>query len=163
MSDSGSLQNLNDIVLPGPAPWWPPAPGWYLLTALLLAGLLYLAIRWWRGWRKNRYRRQALRELLAIRADAGGGQLEKLPALLKQAALAAWPREKVASLSGTTWHRFLDETANTGDFRAGAGATLDGLAYRVNSGSPPGPAERDRVLDASESWLKNHVRPQGGN
>ena len=35
MNDPGSLQNLNDIVVPGPVAWWPLAPGWYLLLAVL--------------------------------------------------------------------------------------------------------------------------------
>ena len=37
MSDPGSLQNLHDIVVPGPAAWWPPAPGWYVLAAVALS------------------------------------------------------------------------------------------------------------------------------
>ena len=48
MSDPGNLQNLNDIVLPVPAHWWPPAPGWYVLAGLLLAVLALLALRWLR-------------------------------------------------------------------------------------------------------------------
>ena len=34
MNDAGSLQNLNDIVVPEPVAWWPPAPGWYEVKAL---------------------------------------------------------------------------------------------------------------------------------
>jgi hypothetical protein len=58
MNDAGSLQNLNDIVVPGPVSWWPLATGWYVLAALLIVILLILAIRQWRQWRRNRYRRQ---------------------------------------------------------------------------------------------------------
>ena len=45
MNDSGSLQNLNDIVIPDPVAWWPPAPGWYVLAAILLIIFTLLAIR----------------------------------------------------------------------------------------------------------------------
>ena len=61
MSDPGSLQNLNDIVLPDAVAWWPPAPGWYAVLAVLLALLLWLSFRALRAWRRNIYRRQALR------------------------------------------------------------------------------------------------------
>ena len=42
MGDPGSLQNLNDIVAPAPVAWWPPAPGWWMLAALLATLLLPL-------------------------------------------------------------------------------------------------------------------------
>ena len=35
-SDPGSLDRLHDIVSPPPAPWWPPAPGWYALGLIVL-------------------------------------------------------------------------------------------------------------------------------
>ena len=45
------LDRLHDIVLPPPIPWWPPAPGWYVvLGVLLLAGL---AAAWW-SWKRWR-------------------------------------------------------------------------------------------------------------
>ena len=37
MNDPGSLQNLNDIVMPAPVGLWPPAPGWYVVFAVGLA------------------------------------------------------------------------------------------------------------------------------
>ena len=63
MNDAGSLQNLNDIVVPGPVAWWPLAPAWYVLAAVLLAVIVMLAVHRWRNWRQNRYRRQSLTEL----------------------------------------------------------------------------------------------------
>lgn len=163
MNDEGSLQNLNDIVLPGPVPWLPPAPGWYVVAALLLVALLYLIIRWWQTWHANRYRREALRQLSLIRGGSGSDQLEKLPLLLKQTALAVWPREQVASMSGSAWHQFLDQSAGTRYFRDGAGATLDWFAYRINPEPRPGAAERERLLDAAEFWLKHHSHRQKGS
>jgi len=163
MNDTGSLQNLNDIVMPGPVPWLPLAPGWYVVAALSMIALLYLAIRWALAWRRNRYRREALRQLSGIRNDAGDDSFEQLPVLLKQAALAAWSREEVASMSGPAWHRFLDQSAGISHFCDGAGATLDWLAYRTHPGSRPGAAERERLLDATEDWLRKHSRQERGH
>jgi len=49
---------LRDIHLPEPVGWWPPAPGWWALLALALAG----AAAWgWLAWRRRtRVRRAAL-------------------------------------------------------------------------------------------------------
>jgi hypothetical protein len=162
MNDTGSLQNLNDIVLPGPVPWWPLAPGWYVLFAVLAVALVYLAGRWWNARSQNRYRRQALAELAAIRRDQNTGSLQQLPVLVKRAALAAWPREQVASLNGPAWHRFLDASAGGGQFGAGAGATLDRLAYRTHRTDEHSQEDLEQVLAAAEFWLKHHAAQKEG-
>jgi uncharacterized protein YjiS (DUF1127 family) len=161
MNDAASLQNLNDIVVPAPAAWWPLAPGWYVLAAILLALLAWLAFRQWQRWRRNRYRRQALAELSAIRAGGDAGLLRQVPELLKRAALSAWPRDEVAGLSGAAWHRFLDDAAGMERFRGSAGEILDRLAYAGRGDGPPDPAEAVLLLDAAEAWLKQHRLPAG--
>lgn len=158
MSDSASLQNLNDIVVPGPVAWWPPAPGWYVLAVIFLAGLAWLAIRQWRRWRHNAYRRQALAELSSIREEGSPGRLQEVPELLKRTALSVWPRQSVAALSGAAWHRFLDESANMGQFCGDAGKTLDLLAYAGRDKRPLETMDAGPVLDAAECWLKQHKR-----
>ena len=162
MNDNGSLQNLNDIVLPGPVPWWPLAPGWYVLFAVLAVAMLYLAGRWWNARSRNRYRRQALAELAVIRREQTTDALQQLPVLVKRAALAAWPRERVASLNGPAWHRFLDESTGGGRFGSGSGATLDRLAYRTNSADRLSQEDLEQVLAAAEFWLKNHAAQKEG-
>ena len=160
MNDTGSLQKLNDIVVPGAAAWWPLAPGWYALAVIVMMVFAVLAIRHWRNWQGNRYRRQAMMELSSIRDSASAESLRQLPPLLKRTALAVWPREKVASLNGRAWHRFLDESAGMERFCTGAGDILDQLAYAAAGASLPGDPELRQVLDAAEAWLKNHPRQE---
>ncbi len=94
---TASLDRLHDIVLPPPVPWWPPAPGWYVLGALgLLLGLM-LIFRSWRHWRRNAYRREALR-LLASAPDAVA-----IATLLRRTALESTPRREIATLTGSAW------------------------------------------------------------
>lgn len=155
MNDNASLQNLNDIVAPDAVPWWPLAPGWYVLAVITAIALAVLAVLGWRRWRRDRYRRQALAELEDIREDAAGS-LQRLPSLLKRTALSAWPRETVASLSGQPWHAFLDNSAGMDQFRLGAGDLLDQLAY----GKSLSETEHGRLLAAAEKWLRLH-RPPG--
>ena len=157
MNDAGSLQNLNDIVVPGPVDWWPPAPGWYVLGAIALIVFVVLAVRQWRRWQGNRYRRQAMLEFSSLREQADIERLQQLPVLLKRAALSVWPREEVASLTGPAWHRFLDESADMDGFCSGAGDILDQLAYAGRDSAAPAGPELQQVLDATEFWLKNHL------
>jgi len=162
MNETGSLQNLNDIVVPAAVPWWPPAPGWYVLAAGLAMVLAVVLIRWLRARRRNLYRRLALRELAGIRQDPSDQTLLTLPQLLKRTALAAWPRDRVAALSGAEWHRFLDESAGMDLFQSGAGEVLDRLAYPLSPARLPPQRESSRLLDAAEHWLKNHDISRGG-
>lgn len=152
--DPGSLQNLNDIVMPAAVPWWPPAPGWYLLAAVGLLVLAWLGFRAFRNWRLNRYRRAALAELQGIRG--GGGRAVELPELLKRTALSAWPRTEVASLYGEAWHRFLDDSAGTDRFCTGQGNVLEQLAYAAGGEPELSPSQLNDVFDAAEFWLKHH-------
>jgi len=162
MSDAASLQNLHDIVTPGPVDWWPPAPGWYVLATLAAAALLVLGWKGWQRWRRNRYRGQALRELARIRRLGGNEELRQLPALLKRAALSAWPRDAVASLVGPDWHRFLDQSGQMECFSSEVGQILDRLAHAPASGPSIAPAEALAALEAAERWLKQHRAPREG-
>lgn len=158
MNDPGSLQNLNDILVPAPAAWWPPAPGWYMVMTAALV-LLTIHLFWvLKAWRKDTYRREALRELDSVLAE-GGHKASQVPALLKRAALAAWPRQDVAGLNGPAWHAFLDKTASTDLFCSGAGAILDKLSYGASGGYRPSGADLEQLRAASEYWLKHH-RPE---
>lgn len=155
MNDPGSLQNLNDIVLPEAVALWPPAPGWYVVIAVLLVLLTWGLFRVLKAWRKDTYRREAKRELASILAG-GEASAAQIPPLLKRAALAAWPRQDVAGLNGPAWHAFLDRTAATDRFCAGAGDVLDRLSYGASGGYTASEADIETLGAAAEHWLKHH-------
>ena len=157
--DPGSLQNLNDIVMPTAVPWWPPAPGWYVVGAVVLLLVAWLLIRVARRWVENRYRREALRELRRIRAESTA--VPELPALLKRCALSAWPREQVASMTGPAWHEFLDQSAAMDRFRMGQGEALERLSYAAGGRHGLTESELHDVFEASETWLRTHRAVKG--
>lgn len=158
-----SLEKLHDIVVPGPTPWWPPAPGWYWVMGLL--ALLGVALLWrvLVHWQRNRYRREALAELARIETaaqSAGPGEdpadtaLPALAELLKRTALTAYPRAQVAALTGPAWFEFLDAIGGT-RFSAGAGAALAQGNYQTG--------ERDdtavhtaAIAREVRHWIRQH-------
>lgn len=153
-TDPASLDNLRDIVLPPPAPWLPPAVGWRIIAAALAAAAVIALWRAVRRWRANAYRREALRRLGAVDAsgESPASAAADLLAILKRAALAAYPRAAVANLTGPQWAGFLDDTGGTKDFTAGPARDLWPLAY----GAPAGGADLGGAFDAARRWLRRH-------
>lgn len=142
MSDPSDLSNLRDIVVPPELALWPPAPGWWILLAGGLAMAAMFAGMVVARHRRNAYRRAALVALDG--ADAGD-----ISTILKRAALAAWPRAEVASLTGADWLAFLDRTTGSTVFTQGAGRDLEALAFG-------GTGDKQAVLVAARNWVRRH-------
>lgn len=92
-----SLAHLHDIVLPPAVPWWPPAPGWYVVFTLALTAAAWAAFRVWKRWQSNAYRREAARELASLDSSAA------IAELLRRTALAIAPRSTIAEKTGAAW------------------------------------------------------------
>lgn len=126
---------LRDLHLPDPVGWWPLAPGWWLLIALLLAGVAYGLLAAWRAHRRNAPRRLALAELARLQAtwqaDRDAVALgTRLSPLLRRAMLAYSPRAEVAGLTGPAWLEWLDRGLEDRPFSEGPGRCLEELPYR---------------------------------
>ena len=80
--------------------------------------------------------------------------------LLKRAALTAFPREQVASLTGAVWFAFLDQTGRTTAFSAESGATLERAAYDPRVVDTLTDKQLQEVITAVRQWLKNHQKPK---
>jgi hypothetical protein len=145
MADPADLSNLRDLALPPEVPLWPPAPGWWIVAAAGLAAVVILSAAALARYRANAYRREALRQLDAV--DSEG-----ISTVLKRTALAAWPREQVATLTGSAWLAFLDRTARTTAFTSGAGRHIEALAF---GGAVDGPSA-DAARAAAKTWVRGH-------
>jgi hypothetical protein len=126
---------LRDLHLPDPVGWWPLAPGWWLLLALLAALCGYGLWRAWRSWRFNAPRRYALRELARYEAEFRQHQDavklgKQVSELLRRAMLAYAPRDEVAGLTGEAWLAWLDKDMPLPYFHTEGGKSLLALPYR---------------------------------
>ncbi len=103
---------IRDIHLPQPVSWWPPAPGWWLLLALMLSGIA-LAV-----WLRKRRRLYKLRDAAMAELDAiyqtYQGQYDarrfasELSVLLRRVCISYFPANDTAGLTGAAWLDFLD-------------------------------------------------------
>ena len=106
------LAQLRDIHLPQEISWWPLAPGWWILIALLVIGAV-IAFRTLYRRRKHDVSRQVLKQLLQMNQLTPNRQrLADLTQLLRRVSLYYLPRDKVAALPLLTLIKQTQEVAN---------------------------------------------------
>lgn len=140
------LDKLHDFYQPPAPPWTPQTVGWYVVFAIVGVLLLWAVVHFVRKWIANGYRREALRELTLARADG-------ISALLKRAALSAWPRETVAQLSGDAWLSFLSTTSSGDAFRCSPGNRVEEIALKPSALSSE---EENALRRVAEDWIRRH-------
>jgi hypothetical protein len=156
-----ALLKLADIAVPAPLSWMPQTWGWAALAGLILAMSGWLVFREARRYAANRYRREALAELSQIEVRLADDQkrgeaLVVLPELLKRVALAAWPRQDVATLCGQAWVAFLRRHAGAAGLPNEAANLLDDLEYRAPRVALTA-NEALAVTKAVRKWIEGHV------
>lgn len=164
---TGSLTNMQDILEPVAVPFWPLAPGAWILIILLVLwagigfGLLFL------NHRKNLYRRLALSELAEIHGNCERtGKKETIMAvasLLKRVALTAFRRERVASLTGQEWYGFLSTTMGTRSFSQSSGQLLTTDLHQSSEQLELlSEKQLKELFIQAEVWIKKH-KPENSN
>ena len=169
MDSAELLARLADIHLPEPVGSWPPAAGWWILAALLLAGLYFGGRKALAVWRRRRFCAHALLELERIHdefaaaeaGDADAARLRHVNALnsvLRRVALAHFPNAAVASLGGDDWLRFLRANGNC--------ASLDReLAAALSHGrfQPTISVDAENLHVFGREWIRSmYLRRRGG-
>ena len=154
MTPQGSaelLSQLRDIQASPEAPFWPPAPGWWLLALGLLL-LLGFGVRELHRRVLARRRRQGLLERLSrLRREHDPERepqawLASVNRLLKVTAMRAFPDQSPGVLTGTEWAAFLGKDAEAGAFSALAAGPYE-----------PHPSFDSLALErAAEGWLRRH-------
>ncbi len=143
-----SLVELLDMLAPAPSPdpvsMLPQTWGWVVLCFLMAAGIVFVIYRYRRLRLANAYRRAALVELEDI-----GDDTAKIAELLRRTALAAYPRETVASLYGQDWLNFLNQAVNKKLFTSPNGHELLTAPYA-------GGTSNAEVAKLARDWIKFH-------
>src|SRR5262249_55582346 len=158
------FNQLQDIVVPPVVSYRPQTIGWYAAGAILLLLVAWIVSRIVAKRRASRYRRAALDELIVIEQRLTQGDrsaaLVDLDALVKRVALVAYPRARVASLSGRAWLSFLDATFHGDAFSAGEGSPLADLPY-LSAGQREqfATTHATALVTLVRRWIRGHRLP----
>ena len=160
------LDQLKDIHTPDAIGLWPPAIGWYLIAAFVIAVLVLACVILWRRWQQNAYRRAALRECDDIEREITAGSDSRAAAiriatLLKRTALSVFHRAEVAPLSGDAWILFLESKASEAFFSIASSQLLIEASFRENP--PYNQSDVAQLLDEARRWIRKHQRPNAAS
>ena len=149
--------DLRDIHAAAAPAFWPPAPGWWVLVVILIASLVLTTVWLFRRYRLYRLKIQIMDEIGAL-SDCCTDNTEEFTArlsmLLRRIALRRHARQRVASLTGSDWLRFLDDTGGDGDFEHGIGQILEVGPYRPQTREQP----REELLALARRWAKHNIK-----
>ena len=137
------LKDLKDIHLPLEAGWWPPAPGWWILSMLVFILAAFLAVRIAAGMRRH-FRTRRITQftadgLKAIQSRIKNENVGDLPEavaamfeLVKRFIAVHSGRERIGGLHGDQWLGFLQSTASFqgAAFQSQSNVYLASLPYR---------------------------------
>ena len=113
MNKPDPLAQLRDIHSPEAIPFWPPAPGWWVLALMALVCAILITRFLLRRQRDRIYRIEALKKLDDISAtQQHSNKIQYLFLLLRQTANTAAREENIASLPTAAFLEFLRESSN---------------------------------------------------
>ncbi|SDK23741.1 DUF4381 domain-containing protein [Microbulbifer yueqingensis] len=148
------MAQLRDIHEPAPVGWWPPAPGWWLLAAMLVA-VLIAALLWLQRARARavrlRYRQEAVQLLKEI-DPADTRAAETANEILKRVAVTSYSRVRAGRLTGSAWLQFLEQSSGLPCPPAARKALLEELYRRDRSSEEANRALVDYAID----WVRRH-------
>ncbi|MCC2615165.1 DUF4381 domain-containing protein [Aestuariibacter halophilus] len=149
------MEQLKDIHVPADVSWWPLAPGWWVLLAILVLSIVALIVWQVRRYRHRRALRQALAALSALRPEQDDWPVQAYQ-LVKQLALSYYAREEVAGLYGARWYRYL-ASALPGSEQTTFISTMEQLGNAQYQRSTQ-PVDHPSTIAQLQRWCKRAVK-----
>lgn len=166
------LAQLPAAIQPNEISWWPPAPGWIVLTLLILGLLIFFGYRQWQCYRETQIPRLAREQLkllakrrrttLAKKEGTTHAQSEAGASVLSIAMLIRWVCKDyfrdnaLITTSGDAWLQQLDTLALTKKktLSGSAGQTL----LKIYKDAPASDEEVAQLETACSDWLDTVIQ-----
>ena len=132
-------------------------PGWYLVAGLLVLFVVLLFFTWLKRYRKNAYRREALKTITRIEQNSQNqneaNQLNDIWVLLKLVAMETFGRQQVAQLYGDDWLEFLESKGKNTPFTHYKQHIINSLYDTISVD----PKETKALIELSKQWISTHA------
>ncbi|MEX0962567.1 MAG: DUF4381 domain-containing protein [Pseudohongiellaceae bacterium] len=159
MDSEELLAQLADIHLPEPVSFWPPAIGWWVLAAIVLAILVILLRKFATMRRQLKIRHYALAELQRCydnfsQADPARldqsrlNYVNQFNTVVRRVALVHYPQANVASLDGAAWVDFIRQKGESSLMTDEIAAALQYGRFQTKCD-----VDVDAMQDFGQQWI----------
>jgi len=125
------------------------AIGWKILGGLLLASVLVLVIIMVRNYIKNKYRREAIRQI----ENTKNISLNEVLRILKTTAIQVYGRQSIGFLFGNEWLEFLEKTGKNIQLLKFESS----ISKSVYQDEPPNNDTVQEIILNSKKWIRTHA------
>jgi len=127
------LAVLKDIHSAAPADWWPPAPGWWILTIVTVILLSWLGKKLYRVWKRYRFKvmvKAMLVDVFQSHSEQPRQLLVELNQLFKR-WLSSQGAHGLQQITGTAWAAYLQAGTSVNEAEKKAIETLATAQYQT--------------------------------
>jgi hypothetical protein len=150
-------KEFGDLIEPSPIEFSMNTIGWKISFGLLIIGLISFIFFKVIEYRRNKYRRMAMKEFLngVSRLSNKNSELVNFSNLiLKRLAIDIYGREEVANLYGLTWIQYLDSKSKLTRFEEDY-TIINNATYNL---AVVNDADCKRILTLTKKWIRTHAR-----
>lgn len=142
---------IKPLMEPSPVEFTFETIGWTILLWIVILTILAVTVRSIISYRKNKYKRAALKVLGSLSTETPEIN-QQIGIQLKLVAIESYGRETVAHLSGTEWTSFLQSKGKHTDFK-----NLDTFLLESLYQNKFDKKQSRQFLTYSKKWIKTHA------
>ena len=158
-----NTDSLRDIHLPDAISWWPPAIGWWILLALVIAAFIFIPKLYRRMTYTpiNKIASITFQNIIAEYEENNNDStfIIETSKFLRQTAMSYCGRKEIAQLTGDKWVQALNNVTEQDYFNDDIKQTLLNAPYQKNIN-----IDAEQLIKAVQNWLdKLPKQPKGLN
>lgn len=147
------------LIEPQPVAFSFGAPGWYVLGAVCLLAVLFIAWLLWQHYQKNKYRKYALQWLDVKQQELSSTNnynalVYETTMLLKRVAMTKYGRDQVAGKRGNEFTTYINSTWRAKAFDANDEALFTNSIYSETTIEQQ---KAELFVSKAKQWIKKHA------